>query len=169
MAYAVAGPRVSRWVPAFAGTTVRGARGIASLSVRLSRQFASVNGRVFGVHPRGEFRTRERPKANRYMGRASGLSFPNAEDLSEQRGWTSKARASPSKPKAAPAAGHMHSLSQRFHIFRQRPPNSAKRLKSGGSVDLVLATVHERRGRQVAKIPRCNLLTPQPFASRSPP
>jgi len=30
------------------------------------------------------------------MGRVSGLSFPNAEDLSEQRGWTPKARASPS-------------------------------------------------------------------------
>jgi len=36
----------------------------------------------------------------RYMGRVSGLSFPNAEDLSEQRGWTPKALASPSEPRA---------------------------------------------------------------------
>jgi len=51
-------------------------------------------------------------RPHKYMGRASGLSFPNAEDLSEQRGWTPKARASPFEPEAAPAAKHMHSRSE---------------------------------------------------------
>jgi len=39
-------------------------------------------------------------RPHKYMGRVSGLSFPNAEDLSEQRGWTPKARASLSEPQA---------------------------------------------------------------------
>jgi hypothetical protein len=55
--------RVSRWVPACAGTTVRGACGVTALLGRPFRQSASVTGGVFGVHPRGEFRTSERPKA----------------------------------------------------------------------------------------------------------
>ncbi|NII55282.1 hypothetical protein FHS47_002654 [Lutibacter sp. SG786] len=64
---------------------------------RLSRHGTSCIGRVFGVHPRGEFRTSERPKADKNMGRVSGPSFTNAEDLSEQRGWTPKTLALPSE------------------------------------------------------------------------
>src|SRR3569623_2879857 len=47
-------------------------------------------------------------RPHRYTGRASGPSLSNAEDLSEQRGWTPTALASPSEPSAAPAAGHIH-------------------------------------------------------------
>jgi hypothetical protein len=44
--------------------------------------------RDLGVHPRGEFRTSGAAVGQiKYMGRVSGLSFSNAEDLSEQRGW----------------------------------------------------------------------------------
>ena len=43
--------------------------------LRLSHHATAPPGRVLGVHPRGEFRTSERPQADKYMGHVSGLPF----------------------------------------------------------------------------------------------
>jgi hypothetical protein len=53
---------------------------------RLSAHVTSACPGGLGAHPRGEFRTRERPKAIDTFA-PEAHSFTNAEDLSEQRGW----------------------------------------------------------------------------------
>jgi hypothetical protein len=119
--------RVSRWVPACAGTTVRGLA-----ASRLCWDGLSVNppqspgeSSVSTLEASSAQESGRRP--NKYMGRASGLSFANAEDLSEQRGWAPKALASPSEATAAPVAKNMHSpwrmnrCTQAAPDFREEP------------------------------------------------
>jgi len=104
-------------VPACAGTTVRGglvASRLCPVGFPNKLPQSSRESSVSTLEASSAQESGRRPI--RYMGRVSGLSFPNAEDLSEQRGWAPKARASRHEPQAlrltAPAAGHMHSLSE---------------------------------------------------------
>gem|GEM_PF-6254623 len=71
-------------------------------------------------------------RPNKYTGRVSGLSFSNAEDLSEQRGGTPKARASPPEPQAlrktAPSQARRQPLDTCIREANEPmlPPNCAK-------------------------------------------
>ena len=87
-------------MPAFAGTTVR-----VIEALRLCRVgFPNIPPQPSGESSVSTLEASSAQESGRrpikYMGRLSGLSFSNAEDLSEQRGWTPKALASSSEPRA---------------------------------------------------------------------
>ena len=101
--------------------------------LRLSQHAISVIAGVFGVPLDASFRTRERPKATRYTGRASGHPFRtrrtclSSEGDTEGSGLVARATGSPSR--------WTHAVTRRMNRRIQTAPrNSAMNQKKAGVV-----------------------------------